>query len=89
MSPNLVWPIAAAAIAGVLFRPKDWPEAVWACLGAALLVVCGLLPVSQAGHAIAKGTDVFLFLTGMMLLAELARREGVFDWLASLAVAAA
>jgi len=54
-----------------------------------LLVVCGLLPVSQAGHAIAKGTDVYLFLTGMMLLAELARREGVFDWLASLAVAAA
>jgi arsenical pump membrane protein len=38
---------------------------------------------------VAKGTDVYLFLTGMMLLSELARREGVFDWLASLAVAAA
>jgi arsenical pump membrane protein len=53
------------------------------------MVVCGLLPISQAGHAVLKGTDVYLFLTGMMLLAELARREGVFDWLASLAVAAA
>jgi arsenical pump membrane protein len=53
------------------------------------MVVCGLLPVSQAGHAVLKGTDVYLFLTGMMLLAELARRDGVFDWLASLAVAAA
>ena len=31
--------------------------------------------------AIGKGTDVYLFLTGMMLLAELARREGLFDWL--------
>jgi arsenical pump membrane protein len=85
----LVWSIAAGAIAGVLFRPKDWPEAVWACLGACILVIFGLLPLSQAGAAVAKGTDVYLFLTGMMLLSELARREGVFDWLASLAVAAA
>jgi arsenical pump membrane protein len=89
VSTALVWSIAAATIAGVLFRPKNWPEAVWACLGALLLVLSGLLPMSQAGVAMAKGTDVYLFLTGMMLLAELARREGVFDWLASLAVAAA
>ncbi len=89
MTTLLIWLIAAGAIAGVLFRPKDWPEAVWACLGAFILVISGLLPLSQAGAAIAKGTDVYLFLTGMMLLSELARREGVFDWLASLAVAAA
>ncbi len=89
MSTVLVWSIAVGTIAGVLFRPKDWPEAVWACLGAFLLVVSGLLPLSQAGMAVAKGTDVYLFLTGMMLLSELARKEGVFDWLAGLAVAAA
>ena len=89
MSAVFVWPIALAAIAGILFRPKNWPEAIWACLGAALLVLCGLLPASLAGSAILRGTDIYLFLTGMMLLAELARREGVFDWLASLAVAAA
>jgi arsenical pump membrane protein len=89
VSSVLVWSIAAATIAGVLFRPKDWPEAVWACLGALVLVISGLLPISLAGQAIAKGTDVYLFLTGMMLLSELARREGVFDWLASLAVRAA
>lgn len=89
MNTTLVWSIAAGAIAGVLLRPKGWPEAVWACLGAVLMVVGGFLPVAQAAGAIAKGTDVYLFLTGMMLLAELARREGVFDWLASLAVAAA
>jgi arsenical pump membrane protein len=89
MSAWLVWSIAAGMIAGILFRPKGWPEAVWACLGAFLLVVCGLLPIAQAGHAIGKGTDVYLFLTGMMLLAELARCEGVFDWLATLASVAA
>ena len=89
MSTVLIWSIAAGTIAGVLFRPRDWPEAVWACLGAFVLVVSGLLPWSQAAVAVAKGADVYLFLTGMMLLSELARREGVFDWLASMAVAAA
>src|SRR5580700_2332706 len=85
----LIWSIATATIAGVLFRPRGWPEAVWACLGALILLISGLLPLSQAGRAVAQGTDVYLFLTGMMLLSELARREGVFDWLASHAVAAA
>ncbi|HTT84955.1 MAG TPA: SLC13 family permease, partial [Rhizomicrobium sp.] len=89
MSNVLVWSIAAGTIAGILFRPKEWPEYIWACLGAALMVLLRLLPVSDAGAAIAKGADVYLFLSGMMLLAELARREGVFDWLASLAVEAA
>jgi arsenical pump membrane protein len=89
MNAVWVWSIAAGAIAGVLFRPKEWPEAVWACLGAALLVVFRLLPLQQAWGAVGKGADVYLFLTGMMLLAELARREGVFDWLATLAVSAA
>jgi arsenical pump membrane protein len=89
VSPLLVWTIALASIAGVLLRPRNWPEAVWACAGALTLIVTGLLPLRDAGAAIAKGTDVYLFLTGMMLLSELARREGVFDWLASLAVSAA
>lgn len=89
MTALLIWMIAAGTIAGMLLRPKNWPEAMWACAGAVLFVLCGLLPASQAFHAVAKGSDVYLFLTGMMLLAELARREGVFDWLAGLAVAAA
>ncbi len=88
MSAVLVWSIAALTIAGILFRPKDWPEAVWAALGASLLVALGLLPPAQAGSAVLRGIDVYLFLTGMMLLAELARQEGVFDWLAGLAVRA-
>jgi arsenical pump membrane protein len=62
---------------------------VWALGGAALLALAGLVPLSQVGQAIAKGTDVYLFLGGMMLLAEIARREGVFDWVASHAVRAA
>jgi arsenical pump membrane protein len=89
MSALLIWAIAAATIAGILFRPRGWPEAVWACAGAGLLVMCRLLSPESAWRAIGKGTDVYLFLAGMMLLAELARREGVFDWLAGHAVHAA
>ena len=33
-----------------------------------------------------KGSDVYLFLIGMMLLSELAREHGVFDWLSSAAL---
>ena len=84
-----IWLIAAGIIAGILFRPRDWPEAVWACGGAVVLIVFRLIPLKQAGSAIGKGTDVYLFLTGMMLLAELARREGLFEWLASHAVQSA
>jgi arsenical pump membrane protein len=89
LSALLIWSIAAGTIAGIFFRPRAWPEAVWTCLGASLLVLLGLLSPASAGRAVGKGTDVYLFLAGMMLLAELARREGVFDWLASHAVRAA
>ncbi|WP_168791179.1 arsenic transporter [Paraburkholderia aromaticivorans] len=82
----LSWGIAAAATAGVITRPFKWPEAVWAVAGALLLVSLGLLPVHLALEAIGKGTDVYLFLFGMMLLSEVGRREGLFDWVAVLAV---
>src|SRR4051794_33226906 len=88
MTAVMIWSITAGTIAGVLFRPKDWPEAVWACLGATLIVLLRLISPAEAASAIAKGYDVYLFLAGMMLLADLARRQGVFDWLASLAIAA-
>jgi arsenical pump membrane protein len=78
--------ICLAATAGVLARPWRLPEAIWPCIGAALLVASGLLPLSLAWRAAGKGTDVYLFLAGMMLLSEMARREGLFDWLAGHAV---
>jgi len=80
------WAIAALTAGGVIARPWRWPEAIWAVLGAAVLVAFSLLPWRDALGAIGRGTDVYLFLAGMMLLAEAARRQGVFDWLAVLAV---
>lgn len=86
-SSNLAtWAVASAAVLGVIIRPRNLPEALWAVLGAAALVLFSLLPLSAAVAAVLKGTDVYLFLIGMMVLAELARREGLFDWLAAYAV---
>jgi arsenical pump membrane protein len=82
-SPWTTWGIAGAATAAVILRPFSWPEFIWAVAGAVLLVVLGLLSPADALAGVAKGTDVYLFLTGMMLLSELARQEGFFDWLAA------
>ena len=81
------WSIAGLATAGVILRPARLPEAVWAVGGAAALLVLGLISPGVAFAGVAKGADVYLFLTGMMLLAEVARREGLFDWLARHATA--
>ncbi len=84
-SPWTVWGIVAAATAGVILRPFSWPEFIWAVAGAALLVLLGVLPVADALAGVAKGTNVYLFLAGMMLVSELARHQGLFDWLAAVA----
>jgi arsenical pump membrane protein len=81
-----IWAIALLATGGVVVRPWRLPEAVWAVLGALALVGFGLLPWNDALRGVQRGLDVYLFLIGMMLLAELARQEGLFDWLAALAV---
>lgn len=89
MTHAAIWAITALTIAGILIRPKNWPEYVWACAGAALLLVFRLITPDQAAAAAQKGTQVYCFLAGMLLLAEMARRQGLFDWLAVCAVNAA
>ena len=89
MTHALVWIVAASTILLILAGPRRVPEAVWACSGALLLVLSGLISIHDAFSAVGRGTDVYLFLTGMMMLAELARREGFFDWVAVVAIDAA
>jgi arsenical pump membrane protein len=86
MFPHVItWTIAALATAGVIVRPFNLPEAIWAVSGAVLLVAMRLLSPQDAMTGVAKGSDVYLFLFGMMLLAEIAREEGLFTWLAAVA----
>lgn len=82
----IAWLVTALAIAGVIVRPFGWPEYIWAIAGAVLVIVLSAVPPDAALGAVVKGTDVYLFLIGMMLLSEVAREEGLFDYLATLAV---
>jgi arsenical pump membrane protein len=78
--------IVGISILLMLIRPRNIPEVYWIGGGAILLMVLRLIPLKLAGKAAAKGSDVYLFLIGMMLLSELAREHGVFDWLSSAAL---
>jgi arsenical pump membrane protein len=78
--------IVAISILLMLIRPYGVREVWWISAGALLLLAFRLIPLKLVGLAVAKGSDVYLFLIGMMLLSELARQQGVFDWVASVAV---
>jgi arsenical pump membrane protein len=80
------WLISALAVGGVVLRPWRLPEAWWSILGAFALVSLSLVSPAQAWSAVLAGGDVYLFWIGMMVLAEIAREEGLFDWLAAYAV---
>ncbi|HVR27146.1 MAG TPA: arsenic transporter [Candidatus Polarisedimenticolia bacterium] len=78
--------IVVVSIVLMLIRPRNIPEAYWIGGGVLFLLVLQLVPLQLAGRAVAKAVDVCLFLVGMMLLSELAREHGVFDWLSSVTV---
>jgi arsenical pump membrane protein len=78
--------IVGISILLMLMRPRNIPEVYWVGGGAILLIVLRLIPLKLAGKAAAEGSDVYLFLLGMMLLSALAREHGVFDWLSSAAL---
>jgi arsenical pump membrane protein len=82
----LLFAIISLSILLMLVRPRGIAEAWWICGGSASLLLFRLVPLKLAAHAVAQGTDVYLFLLGMMLLSALARFHGVFDWVSSTAV---
>lgn len=81
--------VVAVSVLLMLTRPRGIAEVWWIAAGTAVLVLARLVGVGEAARAIGKGADVHAFLAGMMLLSELARAHGVFDWLASLAMRSA
>jgi arsenical pump membrane protein len=86
LSQVAIWISAFLTIVLMLLRPWRVSEALWVCSGALLLILLRLVPLRTAGHAIAEGLDVYLFLAGMMVLAQLGQTHGVFDWLAVAAI---
>ena len=88
-SHHAVYAVAAVSTIGVVARPWGLPEALWASAGGLALVLLGLMPWAEAASAVARGADVYMFLVGMMLLAEMARAEGLFDYVATVCVRSA
>lgn len=87
LSPHALLPlIVGVSLLLMLVRPRGVAEVYWIGGGVLLLLLLRLIPLSLAGRAIAKGSDVYFFLIGMMLLSELAREHGLFDWVSSAAV---
>lgn len=89
MPTTLIVAIALLTVLGVLLRPFHLPEYVFSLLGAGALVGFGLIGWRAALASVARGHEVYLFLVGMMLLSEVARREGLFEHLAARAARAA
>jgi len=86
MAHAFIWIISGLSIALMLIRPFKTPEVLWTSAGAVLLCLLHLITLRVASRAVSEGMDVYLFLTGMMLLAELGKVNGVFAWLANIAV---
>jgi len=81
-----VWLSIVVVVSILLMLVRAWSvaEVCWITGGVILLLALRL--ESPSNGAAASGTDVYLFLAGMMLLSELASKHGVFDWLAAAAV---
>lgn len=63
----------------VITRPWGLNEGVTALLGAALVLLVGLVPFASAVRLELATWNVFLFFLGMMAIAALADQSGVFD----------
>lgn len=86
LGPLVISLIIGTSIALMLIRPRNIPEVYWISAGVLFLLALRLISLQLTGRALVKALDVCLFLIGMMLLSELAREHGVFDWLSSIAI---
>ena len=74
--------IGLATLIGIMTRPFRWNEAIIAMVGAAVLLILGLITPTDAFLTLFRDWNTFLFFLGMMGLSALAEAAGLFDWLA-------
>ena len=74
--------IGLATLIGIMTRPFRWNEAIIAMVGAAVLLLLGLITPADAFLTLFRDWNTFLFFLGMMGLSALAEAAGLFDWLA-------
>lgn len=81
--------VFAATMFLVVRRPRQWPEAVWTCLGGGLLLALRLVSPAQAGAVVGEAADALWFLLALLILSALLERSGFFDWAAIVAASRA
>ena len=74
--------IFAITLVLVLLRPKQLSEAWFTVLGGACMLGFGLETPREAIGIVSEGKDALLFLVGLLLLADLMRASGFFEWAA-------
>ena len=81
--------IFGLTLALLLIRPRGLHEAWATVMGAVLMLLCHLETPHEAWQGIAQGGDVLLFLLALLLLSDLLRASGFFEWAAIHAARAA
>jgi arsenical pump membrane protein len=70
--------ILVLALVGILLRPRNLHESVYAGLGGLLVIVTGVEPLEAAWHVLRSNLAVLAFLAGVLLLAAEADETGLF-----------
>lgn len=70
------------AIVLVMWRPRPFNEATAAALGAALMLIAGVISPLQTWEVLISSANVLLFFLGLMLISIVADRVGFFEWCA-------
>src|SRR3954447_14087547 len=78
--------ILVLGLVGVLLRPRDLHESVYAGIGGALVVLVGAEPLDAAWQVVRSNLGVLAFLAGVLLLAAEADESGLFTVAARRAV---
>jgi arsenical pump membrane protein len=87
VSETLAVLLLVATLACAVARPRGWPEAVFAIPAALLLLLLGVLPLSQASAEARSLAPTIGFLAAILVLADLCDRYGLFEaagtWMAT------
>jgi arsenical pump membrane protein len=74
--------VFATMLVLVFVRPRRWNEAWWTMLGAAAMLVLGLVSPREAIDGTLAGQNALLFLLSLLSLSLLIGKSGFFDWAA-------
>ena len=74
--------VFVVTMALVMRRPFGLPEAIWTCLGALVLLSCGLASLTDVRTVLHAAAEPLYFLAALLLLAALIERSGFFEWAA-------